>query len=155
MNGPQITVVGHLAWPPRVRTLAGGAVVADFRIATTPRKQDKATGVWTDLETLWFGVTCWRNLAENCAESLTKGDRVVVTGRLTTRSWVNDKGEERSGLEIDATSVGFDLSRGPVVQRRVERSSASTPDDGWTKPATDADPFAGESTSTTAEPAAA
>lgn len=134
MNGPQITVVGHLAWPPRARVLAGGVTVADFRIATTPRRHDKATGQWTDLETLWFGVTCWRALAEHCASSLKTGDRVVVTGRLTTRSWVNDKGEERSGLEIDATSVGLDLSRGPVTQTRVERTQATA----------EVDPFTGE-----------
>lgn len=131
MNGPQITVVGHLAWPPRARTLAGGTVVSDFRIATTPSRLDKTTGQWTDLETLWFGVTCWRTLAEHCASSLKKGDRVVVTGRLSWRTWKNDQGEERSGLEIDASSVGLDLSRGPVTQTRVERSSGAAHDDPW------------------------
>lgn len=143
MNGPQITVVGHLAWPPRTRTLAGGTVVADFRIGQTPSRFDKATNAWVDLETLWFGVTCWRALAEHTGTSLKKGDRVVVTGRLTTRSWTNDKGEARSGLEIDATSVGIDLSRGPVTQTRVERMSGAV-DDQWNESPAGVDPLTGE-----------
>ena len=144
MNGPQITVVGHLARPPRARTLAGGTVVADFRIATTPRRLDKATGQWSDLETLWFGVTCWRALAEHAALSLKKGDRVVVTGRLTTRSWRTEQGEDRSGLEIDAISVGLDLARGPVTQIRVERVHASSDEEPWVTQPADADPLTGE-----------
>lgn len=162
VNGPQITVVGHLAWPPRSRTLAGGVVVADFRVATTPRRFDKATGQWVDLETLWFGVTCWRTLAQHVAASLTKGDRVVVTGRLLTKSWKTEQGEDRTGLEIDATSVGFDLSRGPVTQTRVERSStpsvdvtAASPADPWHEDAPAADPFTGEVVSPGPEQAAA
>jgi single-strand DNA-binding protein len=146
LNGPQITVVGHLAWAPRARVVAGGTAVADFRIATTPRKFDKATNSWTDLETLWFGVTCWRGLAENATQSLKKGDRVVVTGRLTTKSWKNEQGEDRSSLEIDATSVGIDLSRGPVTQTRVERTQVTAEDapppseDEWPAPQDVVDP---------------
>ncbi|MCA1710724.1 MAG: single-stranded DNA-binding protein [Actinobacteria bacterium] len=146
MHEPQITVTGNVAWPPRLRTLAGGAVVADFRVASTPRKLDKSTGSWSDLETMWFGVTCWRGLAENAAASLKKGDRVVVTGRLVAKSWHNEAGEERSGLEIDATAVGFDLSRGPVTQERpartAERSSEPVPNAWETQSA--ADPLTGE-----------
>jgi len=154
MNGPQITVVGHLAWPPRVRTLAGGTVVADFRIGTTPRRLDKATGQWSDLETLWFGVTCWRALAEHAAASLTKGDRVVVTGRLSTRSWTTKEGEARSGLEIDAASVGFDLSRGPVTQTRTHGAPAHE-EDPWAGSSDEADPHTGEVPAAISAPAAA
>ncbi|GAC1608235.1 MAG: hypothetical protein NVS3B26_04310 [Mycobacteriales bacterium] len=141
MNGPQITVVGHVARPPRSRILAGGTVVADFRMGTTPRRFDKATGQWSDLETLWFDVTCWRSLAEHATSSLQKGDRVVVTGRLLTTSWTGPAGELRTGLEIDAASVGLDFSRGPVTQTRVERA-AGPGEEAWTTPPVEADPLA-------------
>ena len=118
MHEPVITVVGNVGAPPRTRVVANGSVVTDFRIASTPRKVDKATGAWSDGETIWFGVSCWRLLAENVAASVKTGDRVVVTGRLLARSWKNELGEERSGLEIDAQAVGFDLARGKAVQER-------------------------------------
>ena len=119
MLEPFITVVGNVGAPPRTRVLASGAVVTDFRIASTPRRVDKATGAWSDGETIWFGVSCWRLLAENVAASLRTGDRVVVTGSLRAHSWKTEQGEERSGLEVDAQTVGFDLSRGRAVQERT------------------------------------
>ena len=118
MHEPLITVVGNVGAPPRMRIVAGGAVVTDFRIASTPRRHDRATGLWSDGETIWFGITCWRGLAENVAGSLQKGDRVVVTGRLGAHTWETEQGEKRSGLEIDATTIGFDLLRGKAVQER-------------------------------------
>lgn len=131
MHEPVITVVGNLGRDPRQRVLASGAVVADFRVASTPRTHDKASDSWVDGTTTWFSVTCWRTLAENAAQSLHKGDRVIVTGRLTTKTWLTPEGEERSTLEIDASSVGFDLSRGPVIQQRVRRSD---PAEGQVEP---------------------
>lgn len=119
MHEPHITVVGNVGAPPRTRVLPSGAVVTDFRVASTPRKHDKASDAWSDGETIWFGVTCWRGLAENVAASLQKGDRVVVTGRLGASSWTTDLGEKRSGLEIDAATVGFDLLRAKAVQERT------------------------------------
>ena len=118
MIEPTITVVGNVGKPPRTRVVAGGSVVTDFRIASTPRKVDKATGEWSDAETIWFGVTCWRQLAENVAASLKTGDRVVVSGTLQAHTWKNEQGEERSSLEISARAVGFDLARGKAVQER-------------------------------------
>ena len=118
MLEPFVTAVGNVGAPPRTRVLASGAVVTDFRIASTPRRVDRATGQWSDGETIWFGVSCWRLLAENVASSLRTGDRVVVTGHLRAHTWKTEQGEERSGLEIDAQSVGFDLSRGKAVQER-------------------------------------
>jgi single-strand DNA-binding protein len=156
MYEPQITIVGHLAYQPRSRTLAGGTIVTDFRVASTPRKQDKESGEWSDQETLWFGVTCWRALAENTALSLSKGDRVIVTGRLLAKSWVTKEGEPRSGFDIDATSIGFDLSRGPVRQLRLERAStAPAAEDQWAGAPVEADPLTGEISAPVAEPAAA
>lgn len=117
MLDPQITVVGNVGAEPRTRVLADGAVVTDFRIASTGRKKDR-DGQWTDRETIWFGVSCWRATAENVAASLSKGDRVVVSGRLVARSWVTDEGEKRSGLEIEQPVVGLDLSRGRASYER-------------------------------------
>lgn len=115
MQEPFITVSGHVGAPPRTRVLADGAVVTDFRVASTPRLQDKATGAWSDGETMWFGVSCWRALAENVAASISKGDKVVVSGRLKVSTWTTEAGEVRSGLEIISPTVGFDLSRGKAV----------------------------------------
>jgi single-strand DNA-binding protein len=147
MNGPQITVVGNIAAAPRLRNLADGTVVADFRVAQTPSRYDKARECWVDLEPLWFTVNCWRTLAEHASMSFNKGDRVIVTGRLSTRSWTNDKDEVRSTLEIDAASLGMDISRGPVIQKRFERTPSSTdakPADPWTTDAVAVDPDTGE-----------
>ena len=115
MHEPLITVVGNVGAPPRTRVLATGAIVTDFRVASTPRNPDRLTGVWSDGETIWFGVSCWRALAENVAASLHKGDRVVVTGRLKATTWTTEQGEPRSGLEIIGATVGLDLSRGKAV----------------------------------------
>ena len=123
MSDTQITVVGNVGWGPNRRVLASGAVVTDFRVASTPRRFDKATNEWRDLEALWFTVSCWRGLADHVATSVQKGDKVVVTGRLQAKSWTTKEGEPRSGLEIDASSVGLDLSRGPATQQRPERKA--------------------------------
>ena len=129
VHEPLITVVGNVAGPPRQRVTPAGVVVADFRIAATPRRLDRAANTWGDGETLWFGVTAWRALAEHCTSSLKKGDRVVVTGRLTTRSWEVEGGERRSGLEVDATSVGLELSRGSASY--VKAPTLVTDEDPW------------------------
>ena len=119
MQDAVITVAGNLGAPPRTRVVANGSVVTDFRIGYTPRKQDKATGQWADLPTIWFGVSCWRVLAENVAASVSTGDRVVVSGKLRAHTWKTEQGEERSSLEIDAHTVAFDLSRAKAVQQRT------------------------------------
>ena len=126
MLEPFITVVGNVGAPPRTRVVASGAVVTDFRIASTPRRVDRSTGAWSDGETIWFGVSCWRLLAENVASSLRTGDRVVVTGHLRAHTWKTELGDERSGLEVDAQTVGFDLSRGKAVQERTVPLTVTT-----------------------------
>jgi single-strand DNA-binding protein len=139
---PLITVVGNVGAPPRTRVVASGAVVTDFRIASTPRRVDRSTGAWADGETIWFGVTCWRVLAENVAASLRTGDRVVVTGLLRAHTWKTEQGEERSGLEVNAQTVGFDLSRGKALQERnVPLTVTSDPGD---RPAGRVDVVTGE-----------
>ena len=148
MSDTVITVTGNVGWAPTRKVLAGGTVVTDFRVANTPRRFDKTANVWRDLETQWYGVTCWRGLADNVATCVQKGDRVVVTGKLLAKSWVTKEGEQRSGWEIDATAVGFDLSRATAVldrsSRGVERTAGSEagPDAWATGPS--ADPITGE-----------
>jgi single-strand DNA-binding protein len=126
LNEPHITVSGNVAAAPTLR-LAGGATVTSFRIGATPRRYDKATDSWSDADTLWFTVTAWRALAEHCASSLTKGDKVLVTGRLTQSSWTGDDGVVRTGLEVEAATVGLDLSRGTAVA--VRRGAVRTADE--------------------------
>jgi single-strand DNA-binding protein len=129
VHEPHVTVVGNVAAPPRLRTTQQGVPVADFRVAATPRVKDRTTGEWGDGETLWFGVTAWRALGEHAAASLAKGDRVVVTGRLTSRSWEVEGGEKRSGLEVEASSVGLELSRGTATY--VRGAAPAADEDPW------------------------
>ncbi len=124
MHEPFLTVVGNVGAPPRSRVLPSGVVVTDFRLASTPRRLDRATGTWSDGETLWFAVSCWRLLAEHVVDCVRTGDRVVVTGLLRLHTWRTEQGEERTRLEVDAQTVGFDLSRSRVVQ---DRGAAATP----------------------------
>ena len=111
MHEPVITIVGNVAQPPTLRTTASGVPVAGFRVAATPRRKSRETDEWVDGETLWFGVSAWRALGEHCASSINKGDRVVVTGRLLLTTWADSEGKERTSLQIDAATVGLELSR--------------------------------------------
>jgi len=146
VNEPQITLTGNVAASPTLR-MAAGTPVTSFRIGATPRRLDKATDTWSDAETMWFTVTAWRGLAEHCVASLVKGDKVVVSGKLTQRTWTGDDGAPRSGMEIDAVSVGLDLSRSSAVAAR--RPSASRTGESGTeqpspdRPDDDVDPWAG------------
>mgnify|MGYP003296684987 CR=1 FL=1 len=124
MNGPQITVVGNVGGSPKLRSLADGTFVTSFSVAMTPSRFDKTSEAWVDQETLWFRVTCWRSLAEHAAMTFNKGDKVIVTGTFSTSTWKDKDDVERVSSEIDAVSVGMDLTRGPVVQRRFERVTA-------------------------------
>jgi single-strand DNA-binding protein len=91
---------------------AGPVPIASFRLGSTPRQYNKQDGVWYDKPTTWFTVECWRGLAENVKDSLTKGQPVLVTGRLKTTEWTDDAGQPRSRTVLDALSVGHDLARG-------------------------------------------
>ena len=143
MNGPQMTVVGNVGGDPRLRSLADGTLVCDFRVAMTPSRYDKARETWVDQETLWFSVTCWRSLAEHAHMSVHKGDKVIVTGTFSTRTWQDKDGVDRVTNEIDASSVGVDLTRGPVTQRRFERTVVVETEES-TEQAVAVDPFTGE-----------
>ena len=127
MNEPQINLAGNLAYTPTLRYTPSGVAVTDLRVATTQRR--RVGEEWEDGETLWFGVTCWKQLAENAVASLKKGDRVTVAGRLAQRTWKKEDGTEVVNLEIDATAVGVDLSRYPVSIEKPVRVGADQ--DTW------------------------
>ena len=97
--------------------------VASFRVASTSRRYDRESRRWVDSASLFLSVSCWRTLAGNAVASLRKGDPVVVTGRLSTRTWEKD-GQVRSSCELEAVAVGPDLARGTAVFRRSPRAVA-------------------------------
>jgi single-strand DNA-binding protein len=101
------SIVGNLVDDPELRFTQNGTAVANFRVAVTQRIQQD--GTWRDGETSFFKVTAWRDQGEHLADSLSKGDRVMVTGRLRQRSWETPEGEKRSVTEIDADEVGASL----------------------------------------------
>lgn len=104
-----ITVVGNLVADPELRFTPNGAAVANFRIASTPRRFNSQTNEWEDGEALFLTCNIWRQAAENVAESLTRGMRVIVTGRLRQRSYQTREGENRTVFEIEVDEVGPSL----------------------------------------------
>jgi single-strand DNA-binding protein len=106
-----VTLEGWVGSDPQAYT-AGDAALTKFRIGHTPRRYRRSTGEWIDGETQWFTVSTWRQLAVHCMRSVHKGDPVIVHGRLTQRTWQNRSGDDVVSLEIDAISVGHDLSMG-------------------------------------------
>ena len=104
-----ITVVGNLVADPELRFIPSGAAVANFRIASTPRTYNRETNQFEDGEALFLTCNCWRQMAENVAESLTKGMRVVVTGKLKQRSYQTKEGENRTVFEVEVDEVGPSL----------------------------------------------
>lgn len=121
-NGNQVVITGNLVDDPELRYTPNGAAVANFRIAVNRRYQD-ASGQWKDGETSYFRANAWRTLAENVAESLTKGSRVVVVGRLRSRSWETPEGETRSTVEIEADEVGPSLRWATAKVEKQARSA--------------------------------
>ena len=117
-----ITVVGNLTGDPELRFTPSGAAVANFTIASTPRNFDKASNEWKDGDTLFLNCSIWRQAAENVAESLTKGMRVVAQGRLKQRSYETREGEKRTVVELDVEEVGPSLKYATAKVARVQRS---------------------------------
>ena len=104
-----ITLVGNLTADPELRFTQSGVPVADFTVASTPRIFDRASGEWKDGDALFLRCTLWRQPAENVAETLTKGSRVIVTGRLRQRSYETREGEKRTVIEVDVEEIGPSL----------------------------------------------
>jgi single-strand DNA-binding protein len=133
MYETHVTVVGNVVTPINPRRLADGTLVANFRVGSSERRYDRATGGWIDGDRLYVDVRCWRRLAQNAMASLVKGDPVVVTGRLYTREYEHE-GQRRSSVTLDAQTVAADLSHCTATVTRNRKAAspeqaASTGDD--------------------------
>ncbi|GAA2122670.1 hypothetical protein GCM10009759_73270 [Kitasatospora saccharophila] len=117
MDEALVTMVGNAASGVTYRETAGGVSVANFRFAARERRYDRERGDWTDGATTWVTVVAWRRLAVNLVSSVSKGDPLLVSGRLRVREW-EQEGSRRVEVEIDARSVGHDLARGTSAFRR-------------------------------------
>jgi single-strand DNA-binding protein len=145
-----ITVIGNLTADPELRWTQSGAAVADFTVASTPRTYDRNAGEWRDGDTLFMRCSVWRETAENVAESLRKGMRVIVQGRLTQRSYDTQQGERRTVVELQVDEVGPSLRRARAQVTRVQAQAASAPSPsasasggaaGWRQEAPQHDPW--------------
>ena len=154
-----VTIVGNLADDPELRYTQGGVAVVSVRVGSTPRTFNRTTSAWEDGETVWVRCTAWREVAENVAQSLTKGSRVVVTGRLKAPSaYQSAQGEARASLELEIEEIGPSLRYATAsVSRRareagsgagavtgdpwgdapaVSKGSSKPADDAWANPGT-------------------
>src|SRR5579884_2110837 len=120
-----ITVVGNLTADPELRFTPSGAAVASFTIASTPRTFDRATNEWKDGEALFLCCSIWRQAAENVAESLQRGMRVIAQGRLKQRSFETREGEKRTVVELDVDEIGPSLRYATAKVNRTQRGSTS------------------------------
>ncbi len=117
-----ITVVGNLTSDPELRFTPSGSAVANFTIASTPRTFDRQSNEWKDGETLFLRASVWREAAENVAETLTKGTRVVAQGRLKSRSYETKEGEKRTVMELEVDEIGPSLRYASAKVSRTQRS---------------------------------
>jgi single-strand DNA-binding protein len=125
MNDTYMTVIGNVCDEPKLRVTGGGHSVANFRVASTPRRFDREKGVWVDCPTLFVNVTCWRAMAENVRDSVHKGQPIVVTGRYYSRTYeVNET--VRVAYDLEANALGHDLTRGTSEFRKVTRAIGTT-----------------------------
>ncbi|MFF2300715.1 single-stranded DNA-binding protein [Arthrobacter sp. NPDC058127] len=117
-----ITVIGNLTNDPELRFTPSGSAVANFTIASTPRTFDRQSNEWKDGETLFLRASVWREAAENVAESLTKGTRVIVSGRLKSRSYETKEGEKRTVIELEVDEIGPSLRYANAKVNRTQRA---------------------------------
>lgn len=140
-NEVQITLVGNLTGDPELKFTPSGAAVATFTVASTPRTFDRQAGEWKDGDAMFLRCSVWREAAENVAESLTKGMRVVVQGRLKSRSYETREGDRRTVFEVDVDEVGPSLRYATAKVTRSQ-SKSSPQGAGWSKDRTAAaDPW--------------
>ncbi len=116
-----ITIVGNLTNDPELRFTPSGAAVASFTVASTPRFLDKSTNEWKDGDALFLRCSLWRQAAENAAESLQRGARVIVTGRLKQRSFETKEGEKRTVIEVDVDEIGPSLKYATAKVNKTTR----------------------------------
>ena len=126
-----ITIVGNLTADPELRFTPSGAAVANFTVASTPRTFDRQSNEWKDGETLFMRCSIWRDAAENIAESLHRGTRVIATGRLKSRSYDTKEGEKRTVIEIEADDLGPSLKWATASVTKANRSSTSSGGNDW------------------------
>ena len=126
MGDTNITVVGNLVAEPELRFTPSGAAVANFRVASTPRYFDKNANEFRDGDSLFLSCAVWRQYAENVAESLQKGMRVIVTGRLKQRTYETQQGEKRTVFEVDVDEVGPALRNATAKVNRVMREGGGS-----------------------------
>ena len=119
-NGNTVELIGNITRDPELRFTPSGAAVANFGLAVNRRWRNQQTNEWEE-QVSFFDIVCWRELAENVAESLTKGSRIMVAGRLDQRSWETDNGEKRSKVEVVADEIGPSLRWATAQVTRNER----------------------------------
>lgn len=120
-----VQIIGRLTRDPQLRYSQGGIAIASFGLAWAPRRKNKDTGEWEDGETSFFNCTAWRQLGENVAASLVKGDRVMVTGSISIRPWEDKDGKTRTSVEIDVEDCGPMLKWSQASVERAERSTST------------------------------
>ena len=118
-----ITIIGNITGDPELRFTPSGAAVANFTVASTPRQFDRTSNEWKDGETLFMRCSVWRDAAENVAESLQRGTRVLVSGRLKSRSYETKEGEKRTVVELDVDEVGPSLKYATAKVNRTQRGT--------------------------------
>ena len=121
-----ITIIGNLTADPELRFTPSGAAVANFTVASTPRQFDRTSNEWKDGETLFMRCSVWRDAAENVAESLQRGARVLVSGRLKSRSYETKEGEKRTVVELDVDEVGPSLKYATAKVNRTQRGTGGS-----------------------------
>ena len=119
-----ITIIGNLTADPELRFTPSGAAVANFTVASTPRQFDRQSNEWKDGETLFMRCSVWRDAAENVAESLQRGTRVIVSGRLKSRSYETKEGEKRTVVEMDVDEIGPSLRSATAKVNKTQRGGA-------------------------------
>ena len=124
-NETTLTITGNLVDDPELRFTPSGQPVAKFRVASTPRYRDNATGEWKDGDSLFLTCNVWRQAAENVAESLTRGMRVIITGRLRQRSYETKEGEKRTVYEVEVDELGPSLRNASAKVTKAARSNGS------------------------------
>ena len=129
-----ITVVGNLTGDPELRFTPSGAAVANFTVASTPRIYDRQSGDWKDGEALFLRCSIWREAAENVAESLTRGSRVIVTGRLKQRSFETKEGEKRTVMEVEVDEIGPSLKYATAKVNKAGGFGGGAPGGGSSRP---------------------
>ena len=137
-----ITVIGNITGDPELRFTPSGAAVANFTVASTPRAFDRQSNEWKDGETLFMRCSVWRDAAENVAESLQRGTRVIVSGRLKSRSYETKEGEKRTVVEMEVDEVGPSLRYASAKVTKTQRGSGGGGQGGFGGGGQQEDPWA-------------